>query len=201
LGGDTVFVVDDDPGVLKALSRLLEAEGFTVRAFESPDQFLTAHDASISGCAIFDVGLGTRNGLDLMVELAREGQMRPTIFVTGCTDIPISVRAMKSGAMDFLTKPIERITLLDAVRNAIEVDRAQREQNSELDKIRKRLLSLTRREAEGLAGLIGGQANKQIAYHLKIAEKTVKVHRAQIMRKMAVRTVAQLVGTVQRAQS
>lgn len=201
LGGNTVFLVDDDPSVLKALTRLLEAEGFRVRAFESPVAFLAEHDTTTPGCAVFDVGLGTRNGVDLMLELARAGQMRPTIFITGVGDIPTSVRAMKSGAMDFLTKPVERTTLLDAVRSAIAFDCATRERHSDLAQIRQRLSSLTRRETEVLASVVRGRANKQIAYDLTIAEKTVKVHRASVMKKMAVRTVAQLVGAVQRARN
>jgi len=186
---------------LKALARLLEAEGYRVRAFESAAGFLTEHDTTTPGCAIFDLGLGARNGLDLMLELTRAGQTRPTIFVTGGGDIPTSVRAMKSGAIDFLTKPIERTALLDAVRRAIDFDCATRERRSDLAQVRQQLSSLTPREAEVLANVVRGRANKQIAYDLAITEKTVKIHRANIMKKMAVRSVAQLVGAVHRAQS
>ena len=151
----------------------------------------------LPGCAVFDVCLGPHNGLDLLRALARSGQMRPTIFITGRGDIPTSVRAMKSGAIDFLTKPIQEADLIDAVRRGIERDRHDREQGAKLAAIAKRLSSLTPKESEVLTRVIAGRLNKQIAGELGISEKTVKVHRGRVMTKMGVRTVADLVRTVE----
>jgi FixJ family two-component response regulator len=192
-----VFLVDDDVSILRALSRLLKEADFDVQAFQSPEDFLIHHDMKTPGCAVFDVGLGSYNGLELLRALARTGQMRPTIFITGRGDIETSVRAMKSGAVDFLTKPIHEDELIEAVRRGIERDRRDREQGAKLAAIAKRLSSLTPKESEVLTRVVAGRLNKQIAGDLGISEKTVKVHRGRVMAKMGVRTVADLVRTVE----
>src|SRR5215470_3769731 len=134
-----VFLVDDDASILRALTRVLREADFEVQAFQSPEDFLIHHDMKVPGCAVFDVGLGSYNGLDLLRALARSGQMRPTIFITGRGDIATSVKAMKSGAIDFLTKPIQEADLIDAVRRGIERDRHDREQGAKLAAIAKSL--------------------------------------------------------------
>ena len=194
-----VFLVDDDASILRALTRVLKEADFEVQAFQSPEDFLIHHDMKVPGCAVFDVGLGSYNGLDLLRALARSGQMRPTIFITGRGDIATSVKAMKSGAIDFLTKPIQETELIEAVRTGIERDRSDREQGAKLAAIAKRLSSLTPKESEVLTRVIAGRLNKQIAGDLGITEKTVKVHRGRVMAKMGVRTVADLVRTVEPA--
>ncbi len=194
-----VFLVDDDASVLRALTRLLREANFEVSDFQSPEDFLLHHDMKTPGCAVFDVGLGDYNGVDLLRALARSGQMRPTIFITGRGDIATSVRAMKSGAVDFLTKPVQEADLIEAVQKGIERDRSDREEGAKLAIIGKRLSSLTPKESEVLTRVVAGRLNKQIAAELGISEKTVKVHRGRVMTKMCVRTVADLVRTVEPA--
>jgi FixJ family two-component response regulator len=192
-----VFLVDDDANIVRALKLLLKEADFDVEAFQSVEAFLIQHDMKMPGCAVFDVGLGEWNGVDLLRALARRGQMRPTIFITGRDDIATSVRAMKSGAVDFLTKPVRTADLFEAVRNGVERDRRDREQGTKIAPIAKRLSSLSPRESEVLKRVIAGLLNKQIAGELGIAEKTVKVHRGRVMAKMGVRSVADLVRTVE----
>ena len=196
--GGTVFLVDDDTAVLTALSRLLREAGFIVECYDSPSEFLENDDIQIPGCAVLDVALGDRNGLEVQSALASKGDIRPIIFITGKGDVETGVRAMKSGAVDFLTKPVLEDALIGAVQRALERDRVTREEEARLASIGERLASLTPREHEVLANVIAGRLNKQIAAELRIAEKTVKVHRARVMAKMAVRSVADLVRTVQR---
>jgi FixJ family two-component response regulator len=188
-----VFVVDDDPGVLRALTRLLVAAGFEARAFPSPAAFLEQHDPATPGCLVLDVALPGLDGLQLQQTLTASGAGRPIVFITGRGDIPSSVRAMKAGAVDFLTKPVNDRELLAAVRNAIEMDRRARVAQVELDALGQRLASLTPREREVLAHLVAGRLNKQIAADLGTVEKTIKVHRARIMQKTAARSLAELV--------
>jgi FixJ family two-component response regulator len=190
---DTVFLVDDDPGVTTALGRLLRAAGFEVRRFSSGEEFLRAHDGSVPGCAVLDVAMPDLNGIELQRRLVEVGCERPIIFLTGQGTIPMSVEAMKAGAVDFLTKPVTRERLLETIRLAIEKDRTDRLGRAERIKVEERLASLSRRESEILPLIIGGLLNKQIAAELGTAEKTVKVHRARIMGKMEVRSVAELV--------
>ncbi len=191
-----VFLVDDDDSVLRALERLLRAANFEVSAFQSPENFLLHHDIKTPGCAVFDVVLGEHSGLDLLRALVRTGHMRPTIFITGKGDIPMSVQAMKSGAIDFLTKPVQETELIDAVQRGIERDREEREERAKLSAIGNRLASLTPKEGEVLTRIVTGRLNKQIAADLGISEKTVKVHRGRVMSKMCVRSLADLVRTV-----
>jgi len=189
----TVFLVDDDPGVLKALARLLRAGGQEVQTFGSPQEFLAQHDPSLPGCAIFDVAMPGLDGLQLQAALSAGGTDRPVIFITGFGDVPTSVRAMKAGAIDFLAKPIDGKQLLGAVAQAIEKDKAARRHHQELAALRQRLSTLTPREREVMTHVVAGRLNKQIAHALGTVEKTIKVHRGRMMDKLGVRTVADLV--------
>lgn len=194
----TVFVVDDDPGVLRALARLLTAAGFETRGFPSPMAFLEQHHPATPGCLVLDVALPGLNGLELQQALAVSGCARPIVFITGRGDIPTSVRAMKGGAVDFLTKPVNDEELLAAVRNAVEMDRLARAAQAELAGLNLRLATLTPREREVLAHVVTGRLNKQIAGDLGTVEKTIKVHRARVMEKMAAPSLAELVRIAER---
>jgi FixJ family two-component response regulator len=196
---NTVFVVDDDPPILKALGRLLRGAGFEVRAFLSSQAFLEQHDPAIPGCALLDVSIDGLNGLELQQALVASGCDRPVVFLTGRGDIPTSVRAMQAGAVNFLTKPARAEDLLGAVRLAIEKDGAARKDRAQLEAVKQRMASLTLRESEVLGFVIAGRLNKQIAGELGIAEKTIKVHRARVMEKVGVRSVAELVRLTDRA--
>jgi FixJ family two-component response regulator len=191
-------VVDDDPSVLRALARLFSAAGLEARAFPSPAAFLEVHDPATPGCLVLDVALPGLDGLELQQALTVSDCARPIVFITGRGDVPTSVRAMKGGAVDFLTKPVNDTELLAAVRKAIEVDRLAREARVELDALRQRLASLTPREREVLGHVVAGRLNKQIAGDLGTVEKTIKVHRARIMEKMAARSLADLVRIAER---
>jgi FixJ family two-component response regulator len=194
-----VFLVDDDPSVLKALTRLLRSKGHEVRAFASSTEFLAQHDASVRGCAILDVSMPDLDGLKLQAALMESGTERPVIFVTGVGDIPATVQAMKAGAVDFLTKPVNSGELLGAIERAIERDQKARESQKDLELINSRISALTPREREVLMHVVAGRLNKQIAGDLGIVEKTIKLHRGRMMRKMGVRTVADLVRMAERA--
>ncbi len=191
-------MVDDDPSVLRALTRLFSAAGLEARAFSSPAAFLQAHDPTTPGCLVLDVAMPGLDGLQLQQTLEASESARPIVFITGRGDIPTSVRAIKGGAVDFLTKPVNDGDLLAAVRNAIEIDRLARAGQVEIDAIRQRLASLTPREREVLAHVVAGRLNKQIAADLGTVEKTIKVHRARVMTKMAAGSLADLVRTAGR---
>jgi FixJ family two-component response regulator len=195
----TVFLVDDDPGVLKSLTRLLKALGYEVRAFSSPREFLAQHDPAVPGCAIFDVSMPGLDGLQLQAALNAGAVPRPVTFITGKGDIPTSVRAMQAGAVDFLTKPVNDEDLRAAIARAAERDATARRRQSELDAINARLATLTPREREVLTHVVGGRLNKQIAFELGTVEKTIKVHRGRMMKKLGVRTVADLMRLVEQA--
>lgn len=192
-GKQTVFIVDDDAAILKALSRLLGAEGYRVVTFESPRAFLDAYDGAARGCVLMDVTMPDLNGIELQAALIAKNCALPIVFLTGCGDIPTSVQAMKHGASDFLTKPVEAHALIAAVREAFERETAEREKFAEAAILRERLASLTPREHEVLTHVIAGRLNKQIADSLGTTEKTVKVHRARVMEKMQADSIAQLV--------
>ena len=194
----TVFIVDDDPAVLKSLSRLLRAIQFTVVTFGSPQEFLEQHDPRIPGCLVLDVAMPGLNGLELQEALRVRGSAIPIIFLTGHGDIPMSVQAMKGGALDFLTKPVHDKDLLKAVEAALEKDRIERQSRADLEDIQERLATLTPREREVLTHVVSGQLNKQIAYDLGTVEQTIKVHRARVMEKMKVNSVAELVRLTER---
>jgi FixJ family two-component response regulator len=194
-----VYLVDDDVGVLKALTRVLNIGGYEVLAFSSPSEFLAGHDPSIPGCAIFDVSMPGLDGIELQAAMQAGGVERPVIFITGVGDIPTSVQAMKAGAVDFLTKPVKSRELLAAVALALEKEARTLERRNELASINDRLSKLTPREREVLTHVIAGRLNKQIAEDLGIVEKTIKLHRGRMMHKMGVRTVADLVRIAEQA--
>jgi FixJ family two-component response regulator len=167
--------------------------------FASPREFLDKHDPHAAGCIVLDVAMPSLTGLQLQEELTRKGSGMPIIFLTGHGDIPMGVRAMKRGAIDFLTKPVNDEDLLKAIRIAIEADRVRREARAELDDIRQRLATLTPRENEVMRHVIAGELNKQIGAEIGAAEKTIKVHRGRVMQKMKVQSVAELVRIAEKA--
>ena len=197
--GFTTFLVDDDPAVLKAITRLLNSAGYRTRSFSSPQEFLSAHDPSIPGCAIIDLVMSELDGLHLQQALLETGSERPIIFLSGKGDVSTSVRAMKAGAVDFLTKPVKREALFSAVVRAAKVDALSRQKRDESKSIGDRLATLTHREREVLEYVIAGRLNKQIAASLGTVEKTVKVHRGRMMAKLAVKSVADLVRLADKA--
>lgn len=189
----TVFLVDDDAAIRAAFRRGLTAAGFAVRTFETADAFLAAHDPSQPGCLVADVSMPGMSGLELQQVLATRGQARPVIFVTAKGSIPMSVQAMKAGALTFLSKPVRLAELVLAVSEALELDRRRRTAEAERSAINSRLNALTTREREVLELIVVGKLNKQIAAQLGAAEKTIKVHRGRVMAKLHVRSVAELV--------
>ena len=194
----SVFVVDDYAPLRRSISRLLHTAGFIVAAFASAEEFLAQYDPQALGCLVLDLAMPTLNGLELQRILAKTGSLLPIIFLTGTADIPRSVQAMKQGASDFLTKPVNDEDLLAAVRVAIEKNRALHREQAELSEIRARLATLTPREREVLEYVVAGKLNKQIAGELGTVEQTVKVHRAHLMQKMKAHSVAELVRLTQR---
>ena len=194
-----VYVVDDDPDVLKAIERLLESAGHKVVAFPSPQQFLERFDPDAAGCLVLDLAMPGLSGLELQGRLEQQASHLPIVFLTGRGDIAASVRAMKHGASDFLTKPVDDALLIAAVRDALARDRALRPARIERERIAKRLATLTERERQVLEHIVAGRLNKQIAADLGTVEKTIKYHRANLMRKMGVRVVADLVKLAERA--
>jgi FixJ family two-component response regulator len=190
---DIIFLIDDDPGIVTALSRLLTAAGFRVEPYTSADDFLDRYSPQVPGCVIIDVAMGDWNGLDLQKRLGIESYDRSVIFISGQSDLPTSVRAMKAGAVDFLTKPIEADDLFRAVKIALARDQKVRQQLAEKTAIRQRLDSLTPREHDVFIRVVEGKPNKQIAHELGIVERTAKVHRARVMSKMAARNITDLV--------
>jgi FixJ family two-component response regulator len=188
-----VLVVDDDEAIREALTDLLRSVGIEAKGYGSTRELLDAPETDRPGCLILDVRLPGLSGLDLQAQLARSGSTRPIIFMTGHGDIPMSVRAMKAGAIDFLTKPFRDQDMLDAVAAAIEKDLAQRREAGVAKEVAAQAATLTPREAEVMAAVVKGLMNKQIAGQLGISEITVKLHRGHVMRKMGVRSVADLV--------
>jgi len=194
----TVFIVDDDEAVRKAVSRLLRSAGIAVAIFASPREFLAQYDPATPGCLVLDIAMPDFNGLQLQTTLGEKGSILPIIFLTGQGDVPKSVQAMKHGAFDFLSKPVKDKDLLTAVRAAIERDAVARLEQAKLSEIRTRLDTLTPREAEVLEHVVSGKLNKQIAADLGITEATVKMHRARVMAKMKVQSVAELARLTER---
>jgi FixJ family two-component response regulator len=188
----TVFLVDDDPGVSRALSRILREEGFNVETFDSAEAFLARRGRRPEGCLVLDVTMPGIDGIELQRRLAAAGQPLPIVFVTGHGDIPMSVLAIKAGAADFLTKPVATPALVAAIRAAIAQDAAARLSRAADAELRQRLATLTPREREVLAALAAGKLNKQIAADLGVVEQTVKFHRGRIMERMQAKTVAEL---------
>ena len=194
-----VHVVDDDAAVLRGLKRLLVASGFEVAAFESSGEFLERFEHGAAGCLVLDLAMPGLNGLELQRALAERSSILPIVFLTGRGDIPASVQAMKGGAVDFLTKPVDEELLLAAIRSALAQGRFLLQERDELAQIEQRLGKLTRREREVLERVVAGRLNKQIAAELGTVEKTIKVHRASAMRKMGARSLADLVRLAGRA--
>jgi FixJ family two-component response regulator len=191
IGEPTVFVVDDDASVLRAISRLLSFE-FVVQAYDSPAPFLDAVHPDTHGCVLLDLALPGVSGLELQARLIDAQCFQPVVFLSGQGSVRTSVQAMRAGAMDFIEKPWEDDALIGAVRRALERDRDVRSRRDATDSISRRVASLTPRESEVFRHVIAGRLNKQIAARLGTAEKTIKVHRARVMHKMSVRSVAEL---------
>jgi RNA polymerase sigma factor (sigma-70 family) len=196
-----VFVVDDDPSVRSSLKFLLSSVGLQVESFESAETFLQRKPPDAPSCLVLDVRLRGLSGLDFQHELAARNIRIPIVFVTGHGDIPMSVRAMKAGAIEFLTKPYRDQDLLDAVRIALERDRARREQEKDLTDVRQRFESLTPREQEVISMVVLGMLNKQIADQLGTAENTIKIHRSRAMKKMHAQSLAELVRIMENVKS
>jgi len=188
-----VFVIDDDPSIRMAIKELIEAVGITCQAFESGQELLNATLPDVPGCLVLDVRLPGLSGLNLQRELKARGCNIPIIFITGHGDIPMTVQAMKAGAVEFLTKPFRDQDLLDAIEQALERDRLARQELTEIRELRQRSEALTPRELEVMRLVVSGLLNKQIAAELGISEKTVNVHRAQVMHKMHADSLADLV--------
>jgi FixJ family two-component response regulator len=194
----TVYVVDDDADVLKAIARLLESIGLNVATYSSPHQFLQSYDRNASGCLVLDLALPGLNGLDVQRVLEQQASVLPIVFLTGRGDIAASVQAMKHGAVNFLTKPIEDTALIVAVQEALARDQVVRPAHMERERIGKSLAMLTERERQVFELIVAGRLNKEIAAVLGTTEKTIKFHRGNLMRKMGARVVADLVKLADR---
>jgi FixJ family two-component response regulator len=188
-----VYVVDDDSSVREAIKSLIRSVGLRVETFGTAQEFLKSARPDAPGCVVLDVRLPGLSGLDLQRELAANGINLPVIFITGHGDIPMSVRAMKAGALEFLTKPFRDQDLLDAILQALERDLSARQQRSETAELRERFDSLTAREREVMGLVVSGLLNKQIAGELGTSEVTIKIHRSQVMKKMGAGSLAELV--------
>jgi RNA polymerase sigma factor (sigma-70 family) len=195
-----VFVVDDDPSVRSAMERLIGTVGLQVQLFGSAKEFLASKLANVPSCLVLDIRLPGISGLTLQRQLAETDVQIPIIFITSHRDVPMTVRAMKAGAVEFLTKPFHDQDLLDAIHLAIEKDRARRQQDSEIAVLRDRFQSLSPREREVVVMVVSGMLNKQIAAQIGSAENTVKVHRSRAMEKMQANSLADLVKMMERLQ-
>jgi RNA polymerase sigma factor (sigma-70 family) len=201
IGPPIVFAVDDDPSVRSSLKFLLTTVGLQAETFDSADSFLRKKLPDVPSCLVLDVRLPGLSGLDFQRELAARNIRIPIVFLTGHGDIPMSVRAMKAGAIEFLTKPFRDQDLLNAVRVALDQDRARREQEREVAELRRRFNSLTSREQEVVSMVVAGMLNKQIAAQLGTAESTVKVQRSRAMEKMQAESLAELIIMIQKISS
>jgi len=193
MSAPVVFVVDDDEVVCRAVASLLRSVGYNVQAFSGPNEMLAHPMAGVAGCLVLDVRLQGYSGFDLQHRLSQSGNRMPIIFMTGYGDIPMSVKAMKAGAANFLTKPFRSQELIDAVHDAIAIHKDYVEKQRAVDSLRKRFECLTPRERQVMGGVVNGSLNKQIASDLDVSEITVKLHRANMMRKMHVNTIADVV--------
>ena len=188
-----VFVVDDDESMRQSLKNLIGSVGLKVQAFASAQEFLRSKLTDVPGCLVLDVRLPGLSGLDLQKRMVEAGMEMPIIFITGHGDIPMTVRAIKAGAVEFLTKPFRDQDLLDAIQQALERDRIAREQRGKIEELRSRFDSLTPREREVMGLVVAGLLNKQIAGELGTSETTIKIHRHQVMEKMGAGSLAELV--------
>jgi FixJ family two-component response regulator len=195
-----VFVVDDDSSIREAIESLVKLVGLRVETFGTAQEFLRAERPDLPGCVVLDVELPGLSGLDLQRELAAHEIKLPIIFITGYGDIPMSVRAMKAGALEFLTKPFRDQDLLDAIQQALERDRTARQHSRENAELRKRFDALTTREREVMSLVAGGWLNKQIGFELEISEITVKIHRGRVMNKMGAQSLAELVRMTEKLE-
>jgi FixJ family two-component response regulator len=193
-----VFVVDDDSSIREAIKNLVGLEGLRVETFGTAQDFLRSERPDLPGCVVLDVELPGLSGLDLQRELTAHGINLPIVFITGYGDIPMSVRAMKAGAMEFLTKPFRDQDLLDAIHQALERDQVVRQHSREIAELRERFEALTSREREVMSMVVAGMLNKQIGFELGISEITVKIHRGRVMNKMDAQSVAELVRMTER---
>ncbi len=195
-----VFVVDDDSSIREAIAILVKLAGLSVETFGTAQEFLRSKRPDLPGCVVLDVELPGLSGLDLQRELTAHGIKLPIIFITGYGDIPMSVRAMKAGALEFLTKPFRDRDLLDAIQQALERDRAARRHSREIAELREHFDALTSREREVMSLVVAGWLNKQIGFELGISEITVKIHRGRVMNKMGAQSLAELVRMTERLE-
>ena len=191
--GPTVYIVDDDDSMRQAVTLLLRTVGYTPVAFARPSEFLAKYDPNVHGCLVLDIRMPQMSGLEIQQHLNRSGTILPVIFITGHGDIPMAVQAMKDGAFDFLTKPFRDQDLLDRINNALKQDAENRAAIERHADLRARVESLTPREHEVFGLLVDGKANKVVAIDLGLSERTVEIHRANVMEKMGARSMAHLV--------
>jgi len=191
--GPTIYVVDDDDSMRQAIALLLRTVGYTPIVFSRPNDFLAKYDPNIHGCVVLDIRMPEMSGLEIQQQLNRSGAILPVIFITGHGDIPMAVQAMKDGAFDFLTKPFRDQDLLDRINTALKQDAENRAAIEKHADLRRRMESLTPREREVLELVVEGKANKVVAIDLGLSERTVEIHRANVMEKMGARSVAHLV--------